>query len=199
MANDYEQDVAGTGKTTAATFNGVAMTNVVTSSRSSNIGADVWRLVNPASGTHNASATITGNTDAVVMQLWSLCNVNTVTPEHATGTKANTNTTTTVLLKAGSTTDFMFDTVSQFAATNPIVSSTGQVAVFNTPSSTADSLAAFGSYFFATTTAASSTLTWRWTTGGFSGMQIGVDINSTGTPAVSGTTPQMTFKWTDDD
>lgn len=188
MANDYLQDVAGTGLTTAATFNGVAMTKVVTSTRTSNVGGDVWRLINPATGTHNASTTITGNTDAVVMQLWSLCNVNTVKPENTTSTHGNSNTTSSVLMTAGSSTDFMFDTASQFAATNPLVSSTGQVGTFNIPSSSASSLATFGSYSFSTTTAASTTLSWQWTTGGFSGMQIGIDVNSTGTPSGGGAT-----------
>jgi hypothetical protein len=56
------QDVAGTGTITAMTYNGVAMTKAQGVTQGA-MRAEIWYLVNPATGANTVSATVTGNTD----------------------------------------------------------------------------------------------------------------------------------------
>jgi len=58
------QDVAGTGTITAMTYNSVAMTKAPSGFATGGaMRAEMWYLVNPATGANTVSATITGDTD----------------------------------------------------------------------------------------------------------------------------------------
>lgn len=59
------QDVAGTGAVSAITYNSVALTNAVPSTRSTAMAGEMWYLVAPASGTNTLSVTVTGANDGI--------------------------------------------------------------------------------------------------------------------------------------
>lgn len=99
------------------TYNAVAMTRVAQSARSPNDDrAEIWRLVNPASGAHNVVVTFAGGSTDGEVGAVSLQFVNQTTPERAaavTAVSVGTSSTTATLSSTGATAgDAVVDTVT---------------------------------------------------------------------------------------
>lgn len=70
------QDSAGTGTVTAASYNGIALTNPSFSVRGGGMFSDIWYLAGPAAGSNTVSVTITGATDAIKLSVSTWTGIN---------------------------------------------------------------------------------------------------------------------------
>jgi len=159
MCANIFQDTGGVGAVSAATYNGVALTKFATSTRSTNMSAECWDLINPPTGSHKASTTVTGATDDIQVWWAVFDGVNQTTPITATGTFTGAGTTSSVSITPSAATDFIVDTISRFG-TNALNFGTGQTSIAST---TGTSAKQGGSYEAATSTSAVK-MTWNWTT-----------------------------------
>lgn len=158
MCGDDWQDVGGAGAITGASYNGVALTKIVSSTRSVSMEISCWGLVNPATGSHIASATLVGATDEQ-KYIWAVFDgVDQVNPIEATSTNtgalANATTTITTLTDQ----DMLFESLSLFG-TAALTLHTGSTLIYKDSTNSTDG----GASYKIATPAGSNNMGWTWT------------------------------------
>lgn len=85
------QDTGGTGTVSAITYNGVALTRAIASTRSTSMAGEMWYLIAPATGSHTLAVTVTGATDGIRVASGSFTGVDQTAPLGVTNTSTGTS------------------------------------------------------------------------------------------------------------
>lgn len=147
LTADIWQDVGGTGTITSATYNGTALTKAG-NVRSGGMAAELWYLVNPASGANTMSVTVTGATDAIKLAASTWTGIDQTAP--LTGTSTATGESCcednpSISLTMNNMTDVMITTLHRYSTTN---ANTTRTPLYK---DNVTSTLAAGSYVIATT------------------------------------------------
>lgn len=85
------QDVALTGTVSAISYNGVAMTQAIVPTNQVAMEGEMWYLINPATGSHTFSVTVTGATDGIRVATASFTGVDQSSPLGVTATSVGSS------------------------------------------------------------------------------------------------------------
>lgn len=157
MCADVWQDVGGVGAVTGASWKGVALTKVVTSTRSTSMAVECWYLLNPSTGVGVASATFTGATDEI-KYIWSVFDgVDQTSPIDATSTNtgAVANATTTITTKSDNA--MLFESISLFG-TATMTQHTGSTLIWKDNTNATDG----GATYKLVPATGSANMGWTW-------------------------------------
>lgn len=123
------QDVAGTGTITAMTYNGVAMSKAQGITNGA-MRAEIWYLVNPATGANTVSATVTGNTDDRKFRSHSYTGVDQVVGIDASNSATGATGNPTVNVTTVADNSWVQDAVAKFG-TGAATVGAGQTSIMN--------------------------------------------------------------------
>jgi hypothetical protein len=123
------QDVAGTGTMSGITYNGVAMTSGVVLTNGA-MRAELWYLPNPATGTNNIAATISGATDDRKFFAATFNGVAQTSPVEDSDTIAGATATASLTSTTTTAEDVIIDLFSHFG-TQTMTPNSGQVTIGN--------------------------------------------------------------------
>lgn len=131
VAVNYEDDGTAGIAINSVTYNGVALTQVTSRNSDQEVCSQVWRLVNPPSGTFNVVVNGTGiaSGDAMHVGVSTFTGVNQTTPLGTPATAIGTSTTANVTVAAAAG-DLVFGTLS-LDDSRTAASNAGQTDLWN--------------------------------------------------------------------
>ncbi len=123
LSADLWQDVAGTGSITSASYNGAALTKA-TSTLSTGMESEIWYLVNPSSGAHTVSVTVTGDTDAIKLNASTFTGAAQSSALDVSSTAIGTSGNPSISATTATANDAIVATLSRYSTTDATTSRT---------------------------------------------------------------------------
>jgi hypothetical protein len=149
------QDVAGSGTLSTCSYAAAAATSKIVLTNTQ-MRAELWVLVAPATGTNTVSFTVTGNTDGRKFFAGSFTGVDQTTPTEATQTSSTSSGAPSLSITSITDNAWLVDMVSKFGTTALTVGA-GQTSMFN---NSVGSITAAASYEGPKTPAGAVTMNW---------------------------------------
>jgi RHS repeat-associated protein len=153
LSADLWQDTPGTGTVTSASYNGVAMTKA-TNIRKDGMESEIWYVVNPASGAHTLSVTVTGATDSIKLSASTFTGVDQTTPYVASNTATGESGNPSVSRTTTVANSLLVATLSRYSTT---AATTNKTSLYN--NATGETVGASSYQVTATTGSYSDTYT----------------------------------------
>ncbi|MCH8247650.1 MAG: VCBS repeat-containing protein, partial [Bacteroidetes bacterium] len=120
--------IHGTGIVSSVTYNGVSLTNVGVQANGSSARTEIWRLVAPATGTHNVVVTFASMTEDASLGIITFTGVHQTTPLGTFASTSGSSTSASVNVSSA-TGELVFDHIAVINATVTVGS--GQVQRWN--------------------------------------------------------------------